>query len=204
MLIAIGSYPLCNGTIEGGLAATNLRLRFTRSIEVVQELGSSNPATFDRGTRTIDLSFTITRVHESIKEAEVFISKHNDTVPDSGIVALTTTAGEVAFIANGVAVEFQLISQIGSATFFSYRITGGMFFGIQPTPTDRPTTLNEVINTGIEIGLWPTITVPVPTTLTEVIDAGTSLGLWPSVPVPVTPTTLNEVIAGGTALNLWS
>ncbi len=203
MLISIGPYALCDGTIDGGMSATNLRLRYTRAIEVVQGLGSTNPATFDRGARTIDLSFTVTRVHPSIKEAEVFIAKHDSTVPDSGVIALTTTGGEVAFIANGIAVELQVISQIGASVFYSYRITGGLFFGIQPTPTNRPTTLNEVINTGIEIGLWPTIDVPVPTTLTEVIDAGTTLGLWPSGPVPVTPTTLNGVIAGGTALNLW-
>ncbi len=203
MLIAIGSYDLCDGTIGRGIAATDLRLRFTRAIEVVQALGTATPGTYDRGTRTIDLSFTVVRVHSSAKEAEIFIAKHDDTVPDSGVVALTTTGGEVAFIENGILVEMQLISQIGATTFHSYRITGGLFFGIQPRPTARPTTLNEVINTGIEIGLWPTLTVPVPTTLTEVIDAGTALGLWPSVPVPSTPTTLNEVIAGGTALNLW-
>ncbi len=203
MLIAIGSYPLCNGTLEGGMSAGDMRLRFTRAIEVVQPLGEGTPATYDRGTRTIDLSFTVARVHVSIKESEVFIAKHDATVPDSGVVAITTTAGEVAFIENGILIDFQLQSQIGSTTFYHYHITGGLFFGIQQRPTARPTTLNEVISTGIEIGLWPTITVDVPTTLTEVIDAGTTLGLWPSIPVPSTPTTLNEVIAAGTALDLW-
>lgn len=204
MLISIGFYDLCDGTISGGIAATNLRLRFTRGIEVVQGLGDAVPQTYDRGTRTIDLSFTVARVHSSIKESEVFIAKHDDVIPNTGVVALTTTGGEVAFIVNGILTEMHLISQIGATTFHSYRITGGVFTGIQPPPVARPTTLNEVINAGILLGLWPVIGVPTPTTLTEVIDAGTTLALWPSVPVPVTPTTLNEVIAAGTALNLWT
>lgn len=204
MLISIGFYAVCDGTIERGFAATDLRLRITRSIEVVQELGVETPATFDRGTRTSDLSFTVARVHSSIKEAEVFIAKHDDVVPAGGLVALTTTGGTVAFIINGVVTELQLVSYIGATTFHSYRITGGLFTGVQPPPVLRPTTLNEVINAGIILGLWPVIGVPTPSTLTEVIDAGTTLGLWPSGPVPVTPTTLNGVIAAGTALNLWT
>ncbi len=204
MLISIGFYDLCDGTLEGGFAATDLRLRFTRGIEVVQELGDAAPVTYDRGTRTIDLSFTVARVHPSAKEAEIFTVKHNDSVPDTGVIALTTASGAVAFITNGILVGLDLISQIGATTFYSYKITGGVFTGIVPPPVARPNTLNEVINTGIVLGLWPVIGVPTPSTLTEVIDAGTTLGLWPSGPVPITPTTLNEVISAGTALDLWT
>ncbi len=203
MLISIGFYDLCDGTLEGGVAATDLRLRFTRGIEVVQELGEETPVTYDRGTRTLDLSFTVARVHSSIKEAEVFIVKHNDTVPNTGVIALTTANGTVAFITNGIIIELDLITQIGATTYHNYHIVGGVFSGIVPPPVARPNTLNEVINAGIVLGLWPVVGVPTPTTLTEVIDAGTTLALWPSVPVPITPTTLNEVIAGGTALGLW-
>ena len=119
--------------------------------------------------------------------------------PQSGVVKLTTAGGSIAFMANGFVVDIQLVQEIGSTTKHSYQIVGGVF-DIHP---GRPQTLNQVISTGVAIGLWPTLTVPTPTTLTEVIDAGTTLTLWPSGPVPVTPTTLNEVIAAGTALNLW-
>ncbi len=198
MLIAISDYDLCDGTLAGGIAANALRLRFTRGIEVVQELAAANPVTFDRGTRTLDLSFTVQRNHASIRAAELFIGNHENAVPQFGLVKLTTTFGTIAYITNGFLVDIQLASYIGSTTTHSYRIVGGVFT-IHPA---RPTTLNQVISTGIVIGLWPG-TVATPTTLTEVIDAGTTLGLWPSGPVPVTPTTLNEVIAGGTALDLW-
>ncbi len=202
MFITIGEYELCDGTLSRGFAATDLRLRITRSIEVVQALGVADPSTYDRGTRTIDLSFTVTRVHASIKEAEVFFSKHENSVPQSGSVKLTSSNGlVVAFIANALLIEFRLISQIGASTFITYHIVGGLF-SVTQGPS-RPETLNQVISSGVRLGLWPVPGVPVPTTLTEVIDAGTTLGLWPSIPVPVTPTTLNEVIAAGTALNLW-
>jgi len=199
MLISIGSYDLCDGTLANGFAAGNLRLRFTRGIEVVQGLGDVPPTLFDRGTRRLDLSFTIQRVHASIKASESFIGNHPNQVPQSGAIKLTTSGSEAIFILNGFVTDIQLIQEIGATTAHSYQIVGGLF-DIHP---QRPRTLNEVISTGVSIGLWPTMTVPTPTTLTEVIDAGTTLGLWPSGPVPVTPTTLNQVIAAGTALDLW-
>ncbi len=200
MLISISDYDFCDGSFALNVALRDLRLRFTRGIEVVQELGAANPVTFDRGTRTLDLSFTVQRNHASIRASELFIGNHENAVPQSGIVKLTTTLGSTAYITNGFLVELQLASYIGTTTTHNYRIVGGLVVVSKPV---RPETLNQVISTGIVIGLWPTMSVATPTTLTEVIDAGTTLGLWPSGPVPVTPTTLNEVIAGGTALNLW-
>ncbi len=199
MLISIGGYDLCDGTFAGGMAAGGLHLRFTRGIEAVQPLAAVGPVTFDRGTRTLDLSFTVQRNHASIRASELFIGNHENAVPQTGPVKLTTTGGTTAFIANGFLLSIELSQEIGSTTFHAYRIAGGVF-DVHP---GRPATLNQVIRTGTGIGLWPVIGVPVPTTLTEVIDAGTTLGLWPSGPVPVTPATLNEVIAAGTSLNLW-
>ncbi len=200
MLISIGEYDLCDGTFAGGVAASDLRLRFTRGIEVVQPLGEDDPVTFDRGTRRLDLSFTIHRNHASIKDAELFIGNHENAVPQTGAIKLTIGIfGINQFIISGFLVSIQLIQQIGSTTSHNYKIVGGVF----DTHPGRPQTLNQVISTGVAIGLWPVIGVPTPTTLTEVIDAGTTLGLWPSGPVPVTPTTLNEVIDAGTALDLW-
>jgi len=199
MLISIGAYDLCDGTLANGVSAGNLRLRFTRGIEVVQGLGDVPPTLFDRGTRRLDLSFTVQRVHTSIKASELFIGNHPNQVPQSGAIKLTTTGSETIFILNGFVTDIQLVQEIGATTGHSYRIVGGVF-DVHP---GRPRTLNQVITTGVSIGLWPVIGVDTPTTLTEVIDAGTTLGLWPSVPVPITPTTLNEVIAAGTALDLW-
>jgi hypothetical protein len=199
MLISIGDYDFCDGTLAGGFAASDLRLRFTRGIEVVQALGSIAPVTYDRLTRTSNLSFSVQRTHASIKASELFIGNHEVLVPQSGPVKLTTAGGTIAFIANAFVVDIQLVQEIGSTTKHSYQIVGGVF----DTHPGRPQTLNQVISTGVSLGLWPTMTVPTPTTLTEVIDAGTTLGLWPSGPVPVTPTTLNEVIAAGVALGLW-
>ncbi len=199
MLISISDYDLCDGTIAGGVAAVALRLRFTRGIEAVQELAAANPVTFDRGTRTLDLSFTVQRNHASIRASELFIGNHENAVPQTGLVKLTTTEGTTVFITNGFLVDLQLASYIGATTTHSYRIVGGVFTDLPA----RPFTSNNVILTGKVINLWPTMSVPVPTTLTEAIDAGTTLGLWPSVLVPVIPTTLNELIDAGTVLGLW-
>ncbi len=165
----------------------------------MQQLQTAAPTTYDRGTRAGNLSFTVQRTHASIKASELFIGNHENLVPQSGVVKLTTEGGSIAFMANGFVIDIQLVQEIGSTTKHSYQIVGGVF-DVHP---GRPQTLNQVISTGIALGLWPTMAVPTPTTLTEVIDAGTTLGLWPGGPVPVTPTTLNEVIAAGVALGLW-
>ncbi len=201
MVISIGDYDFCDGSFDVNVAVSDLRMRFTRGIEVVQTLGAINPTTYDRGTRRLELSFTIHRVHASIKDAELFIGNHENAVPQSGTIKIVTTGiSTSAYLLSGFLVGIQLVRQIGLSTSHSYRIVGGIF----DTKPGRPQTLNQVISTGVAIGLWPSVGVPVtPATLTEVIAAGTTLGLWPSGPVPVTPTTLNEVIAAGTALNLW-
>jgi hypothetical protein len=199
MLISIGAYDLCNGTVSGGFAASDMRLRFTRGIEIVLGLDLTSPQTFDRETRTLDLSFNVMRVHASIRASELFIGNHENEVPQAGVVKLVTQNGTTAFVANGVLVNIQLVNEIGATTKHAYRIIGGVF----DVHAGRPQTLNQVIITGISIGLWPTISIPTPTTLIEVIDAGSSLGLWPSGPVPSSPTSLTEVIAAGTALDLW-
>ncbi len=199
MLVSISDYDFCDGSFALNTSAKDFRLRFTRGIEAVQELAAANPVTYDRGTRTSNVSFTVQRNHASIRASELFIGNHENEVPQFGLVKLTTTLGTIAYITNAILTDIQLASYIGTTTTHNYQIAGGVFT-VYPA---RPTTLNQVISTGIVIGLWPTMSVATPTTLTEVIDAGTTLGLWPSGPVPVTPTTLNEVIAGGTALNLW-
>ena len=130
----------------------------------------SRRSTYDRLTRTSNLSFTVQRTHASIKASELFIGNHENLVPQSGPVKLTTAGGTIAFIANAFVVDIQLVQEIGATTKHSYQIVGGVF----DTHPGRPQTLNQVISTGVALGLWPTMTVPTPTTLTEVIDAGTT------------------------------
>ena len=124
MLIAIGAYKLCNGTRAGGVGVTGLRFRVDRAIDIVAPIGAADPQTLDRNGRKVQMSFSITRTHESADAAEQFVIAHESEVPATGIVKLT--AGPIVrHIPNGKVTSHELSSQNGSTTIHAYTIVGG-------------------------------------------------------------------------------
>lgn len=101
-------------------------------------LNALGPALLDRNKRRCDISFTVSRVHDTIKDAEDYIADHEFTVPRTGDVKLIASATgilpstPVALIVNGVVLSMALTRQIGKFTEHSYNITGSPIFA--PTP----------------------------------------------------------------------
>ncbi len=138
MLCSIDNYFLADETISGGYSLTGLRLNMHRIFDVVIPIGTVSPVLYDRNKRKVEISFTVQRVHESIKDAEIYIYTHESTVPRSGDVKLFAMAyGSpspivAALIVNGALLSHELVRQIGSFTEHEYRIVGSVIFA--PTP----------------------------------------------------------------------
>ncbi len=127
MLISIAAYDLCDGTNVGGVAASDLRYRVTRAIDVVLALRSTVPFTYDRHTRTADVAFTVKRTHDTVEDAEYFAANHENDLPQSGAVKITSQDGTiVSYLTNAKLIDHHLIFQIGATTFHSYHIVGGI------------------------------------------------------------------------------
>src|SRR5215472_3420252 len=102
MLVTIGAYSICDGTLSGGVAIGQARYHVDRTVEIVAELGSKNPISIDRTNRRVTFTFTVERVHASASAAEDFVADLDVSLPSSGTVTLTPTGGSgLRYIPNG-------------------------------------------------------------------------------------------------------
>ena len=127
MLISIGAYDICDGTLAGGVAISDLRPANNRLFDVVVPLDDSDVTLFDRRTTTCDLTLTIKRTHSSLAAAEQFIVQLDTNLPTSGTVTFTTTGPSAVTrkVPMGFIVDHALIQEQGATTFHQYHIIGG-------------------------------------------------------------------------------
>jgi hypothetical protein len=127
MLVSIGSYDICDGTLAGGVAISDLTPTNNRLFDVVVPLDDSDTTLLDRVNTTCDLTLTVARSHSSVAVAEQFIVQLDELLPSSGTVTFTTTGPtpSTRTIPNGYIVDHELIQQQGATTFHNYHIIGG-------------------------------------------------------------------------------
>ena len=127
MLISIGAYDICDGTLSGGVAISRLQPTSTRLFDVVIPLDDSDTTLFDRVNTTTDLTLTVARTHSTVANAEAFIVQLDTNLPATGAVTFTTTGPTptTRTIPNGYIVDHELIQQEGATTFHQYHIIGG-------------------------------------------------------------------------------
>jgi len=127
MLVSIGSYSLCNGTLAGGVAVSELRLKADRLFEFIIPIGDVDSTLLDRINTTFDATFTVKRTHSSVHNAEKFILQLDSNIPISGTITFETT-GPGAFtrvIPRGFVIDHALLQENGATTFHQYHVIGG-------------------------------------------------------------------------------
>ena len=127
MLISIGDYELCNGTLAGGVAISDLRPTANRLFDVVTPLDDNDVTLFDRVNTTCDITLTVARTFSNKDTAEKFILQLDTNLPTSGAVTFTTTGPTptTRVIPNGAIVDHSLVMEQGATTFHQYHIIGG-------------------------------------------------------------------------------
>ena len=149
MLCTINDVYLADDTISGGFALTNLRLRMQRVFDVVTPLATLDPVLLDRNKRRVDISFSVCRVHASIKAAEEYIADHDAFIPRTGDVKLITMGTEtvIALIVNGALLNHELTKYIGKYTEHAYRIAGSPVFAPTPGESAIATEAGSILTT---------------------------------------------------------
>ncbi len=128
MTVTVGAYSLCNGTLAGGVAVSDLRINQRRIADVVAILAGVSPEIFDRVGGPCTYSFTVKRTHADADTAEQFMIGLETAVPSSGDINITTTGptGSVSFlIPNAKVQSIDLVEYEGATTFHTYSIVGG-------------------------------------------------------------------------------
>ncbi len=137
MLVSIGSYELCDGTLAGGVAISTLSVENRHVFDEVSPIDVLPPATpadfispvaFDRTCAMSNITFVVKRVHSDVAAADQFILELDGNIPEGvGNVVFTTSppSSSMVTIPNGIVVEHSLQQQTGSTTFHQYTIAGG-------------------------------------------------------------------------------
>lgn len=79
MKINIGTIVLADG-VEKNEAPYNVKISNTRAIQVTQSIRGESVKSYDRGNQQTTLEFTVTRKHESIEDAQMFILQHSSSL----------------------------------------------------------------------------------------------------------------------------
>lgn len=127
MLVSIGAYEICDGTLAGGVAISELRLRADRLFDFVVPVGDVDSILFDRVNTTCDFAFIVKRTFPNKATAEKFIVQLDALLPTSGTVTITMSgpSPETRVIPNGFIVDHALLQENGATTFHQYHIAGG-------------------------------------------------------------------------------
>ncbi len=132
MTVTVGAYSLCDGTLAGGVAVSDLRLDQRRIADVVAILAGVSPQIYDRVGRPCTYTFTVKRTHANAGAAEAFLLGLGDAVPSSGDISIITGGPTPAsfVIPNAKVQVIDLAQEDGATTYHTYSIIGG------PPPTE--------------------------------------------------------------------
>jgi len=131
MTVTVGAYSLCDGTLAGGVAVSDLRLNQKRIADIVDILDGVSPEIYNRNGKPCVYSFTVKRTHADADAAEQFLIGLQDAVPSTGTINITTSGPSPTSFAipNAKVQSIDLEQQTGATTFHTYSIIGG------PPPT---------------------------------------------------------------------
>src|SRR6266446_5111517 len=113
MQVSIGDYNICDGTLSGGVAVSDLRHSVERTFDVVLPLVAADavrpsPILFDRLTSKMEFTFTVKVCHGTLVISEAFILILEFILPRTGTIKLITNDGTTLNMANGRVLGFQL------------------------------------------------------------------------------------------------
>lgn len=131
MQISIAGFDLAKGGREG---PQGLRINGQRVVQSVEFLRGDATQQIARGNRTTSISFTVTRGHNTIQDAERFCLEHELDVPDSGLITLVAGTGGtvVSRYLTGCVSAIECVHE-GTMTVTSYQLVGGKMLKQKPT-----------------------------------------------------------------------
>jgi hypothetical protein len=135
MKVRIGSTWLA----PGGFAATQgIRINGQQITQEVEFFRAITRQFYPRKNRAVAVSFSVTRTHGSLREAEAFILTHYNSLPDSGDVYFycgTDSDLQIVTLPGAVLDAVDDGSIIGTSSRFSYTVRGGaLVTDITPGP----------------------------------------------------------------------
>jgi hypothetical protein len=136
MLVSIGTYALCDGTREGGVATSKLRITVDRKIQVQDIFRATEVETFDRGNRKTEVGFDVSYTFPDLATAELFALSQEENIPATGIVTFTLVnvngQKQYRYLPDGKVTQHKLTEQMGVTMTYTYTLVGGIIQQAKP------------------------------------------------------------------------
>lgn len=133
MKITIDQFVLAE--MSGPVGVRDFKIVSTRQVEAARFLRAAAGAFFDRKNQVTTVTFAVTRLHASVRDAEVFLLGHESEVPAVGLVTFTARAAdgqEVSRYLDAALVEVAESAYVGLSTRHLYTIKGGLLLAQRP------------------------------------------------------------------------
>jgi hypothetical protein len=127
MRITIGNFVLCGGQTDDQYPE-GVTLEGARVIQIAQRLRAASARPIDRGNKTVQVSFQVTREHETHRAACEYAIQHDTELPSSGLVAFQLeepTGSSIVYLINGRLQRHVVSPIIGVSTVHAYTLVGG-------------------------------------------------------------------------------
>jgi hypothetical protein len=124
MTITLSTVSLSAGGLE---SPSNLSITESRNVQRTNPVRARAVKFIGRKNRSLSISFTVSRVHADLLEAQKFVLDHCGTVPDSGTLIIETEPdGNVAKRKMyDACVDNISIKHVGVSTETQYSLSGG-------------------------------------------------------------------------------
>lgn len=117
---------------HGYTSPDNLRINGETMADTAEYLRAAAVEVFDRGNRRTSISFSVTRTHASLEAAELFILKHETTLPRRGLIEFEAHQGRGrAWLYDAVLTQASC-SHKGVTSVHDYAILGGAVSSVNP------------------------------------------------------------------------
>lgn len=135
MKITLNNTVLAGGGSEG---ASGFTIRQVRAIQTVDLVRSPYGKQFPRGNIRHEVSFRVTRIHDSLRTALQFAAEHAQNVPTSGVLSWALADGGIRrWAKDAVPIAVDLVAQVGLTTVWSYTLVIGEI--LTKDPSRNPT-----------------------------------------------------------------
>ncbi|HTH49134.1 MAG TPA: hypothetical protein VMB21_16580 [Candidatus Limnocylindria bacterium] len=111
---------------SGSEGVSNYTVDSRRAVQELDFLRALEGDIVARGNRRSNLSFSVTRLHRDLREAELFVNTHGQDLPPEGLLTIVCQGFEGArtTLYLSAVLTADKGSYHGCSTFFTYQLTG--------------------------------------------------------------------------------
>ena len=127
MTVYLDTFPLAAGGME---SPADWSVTQQRVVQTTNPVRARTTKSLPREDRRTDVSFKVTRLHDSVQDAEEFVIDHPSAVPSNGTLVVTADSQTGAWGKRSMpdcCIQNVAMRHTGKTSVATYSLTGGEF-----------------------------------------------------------------------------